>query len=119
MRRDEETRYPMTRRVLLTLLALLLVAGVCVAGFALPRLDAITTLLRFASGGSGDDGELLEGMAHEGSVQRLGFARVLVARPEGAGPHPTLVFVHGVAVNGLDDARVIEAIGIRTPIGFV
>lgn len=90
-----------------------------VASFAAPRLDAIHTLLRFSEGGVGEDGVLEEGMRWLRDEPRTHFSRVLIAAPDGTGPHPTLVFIHGVALKGLDDARVIRAIDAFRDAGFL
>ncbi len=106
-------------RVFLLLGALVLLVGGVGGAFVLPRLDAIHTLLRFAEGGGGEDGVLDAGMAWVKNVDRTGFERLLVATPEGEGPFPALVFVHGVAVKGLDDGRIIRAVDAFRDAGFV
>ena len=106
------------KRILLGLLAVVLLVVAVGAAIALPRLAAIRTLLGFQDVVPAHDAhpahfELLEGQ------HALGFHRTWLARPEGDGPFPLMVFVHGVSLKGIRDGRILRAVEAFRRGGFV
>jgi len=101
--------------------ALAAVAGIGLgAAAALPRQDALRCLIAMTSGPVPEDASVLEGFTLRTDAEaQLGYRRLWIARPAGDGPHPALLFVHGITPKGIGDGRVIQAVAAFRDAGFV
>jgi pimeloyl-ACP methyl ester carboxylesterase len=112
----------MAWRAVLGCLALALVIALAAVAWAvLPRLDAVRCLTRFEATLPADrepGGPLPSGYRELADPARFGVRRAWVKAPAGPGPHPSLVFVHGVAPVGIEDGRILRAIDAFHAAGF-
>jgi pimeloyl-ACP methyl ester carboxylesterase len=113
---------PSRRALLLLLLGSVLLLGALAAATVLPRLPALRCLLAFQAEVPDD----LEDFAHppEGfrllaDAERFGVTRAWACAPEGDGPHPVMLFVHGVAPEGIRDGRILRAVRAFARGGFL
>ncbi len=87
---------------------------------AAPRQDALRCLLAMTSGSVPEDAAVLPGFTLRTDAEpELGYRKLWVARPEEEGPHPVLLFMHGITAKGIDDGRVIQAVAAFRDAGFV
>jgi pimeloyl-ACP methyl ester carboxylesterase len=84
---------------------LLLALGAAI--LLLPRLEAVRFLLGL-SGEPPPDGVLPPGFERLLPERLPGPRRTLVGRPDGEGPWPVLVLVHGITEEGIDDGRLVR-----------
>jgi len=111
---------PMRRRtrVLLGLGGVLLLLAGAAALYLGPRWDALRCLLAFTEDVP-PDGTCPEGFERVRDASRLGVDDAWIARPSGGGRRPLLVFVAGIAPNGLEDGRIVRAVDAFRRGGFV
>lgn len=105
-------------RILLGLGAFLLLLAGAAAIYLLPRLDALRCLLAFTEEVP-DDGTQPPGFERVRDEARMGVDDAWIARPDGGGPHPVIVFVAGIAPKGLEDGRIVRAVDAFRRGGFV
>jgi pimeloyl-ACP methyl ester carboxylesterase len=106
------------RRVLVSLGVLVLLLLGAGAVLVLPRLGAVRCLLAFGEAAP-DHHARLPGFRLLEDPERFGARRAWAAAPDGSGPHPTLVFVHGVTSLGIEDGRVLRAVEAFRRAGFL
>lgn len=110
------------RTILLALLGILLVAGGALGAVLLPRLPALRCLTAFQDEVPADLEDFSAppaGLRLLRDPLRYGVERAWVCAPPGAGPHPVLLFVHGVAPVGIRDGRILRAVRAFCSAGFL